>query len=499
MKKFVKVHLMPLVLALALSLTVFSGCNSDNADPIPTETASESPEPAEPDTTVYGKATDYFPFDSNLKYTYKRSDEFKTSVTYPVYQTENRLQRMTTAGTLTTTDVIEKTEDAVIVAFAHSESSGFEYFADRTDPYSMVLLKDPIQLGNSWETQSGPSLTGIANGKSEITGVNVALETPAGTFNAIEISTEMDNGFTIVDYYVKDIGLVREDSFAKGISSGGITSEDREVALELESIEENSSTSAVVNVYYPQGGDSVSLDSESRTVDFRTNDNMIKILEEVLKKPSENAQYGLIPESASILNLNITREEIVQETTDKTVTSEIATVNIDLTKGYLTEQESRQTKEALLVFDGLRQTLMNFYVGDTINLTVEGQPYTMTAQLNVFYPNDNASALSSELKEVTFNPNVDSVVGIFEELLKHPTENPEIQLIPDGAHIMGVSMDDNNTTLTVDLSSEFVTEKNSGLAYEELIMEAIKQTFLNFYNSKEFVLTVEGEAYTPQH
>lgn len=63
-----------------------------------------------------------------------------------------------------------------------------------------IILKAPIEVGTSW--------TDNLDIKYEITGINVAVNTPAGTFSAVEV-TSLKDAFKSKMYYAKDLGLVK--------------------------------------------------------------------------------------------------------------------------------------------------------------------------------------------------------------------------------------------------------------------------------------------------
>jgi len=63
-----------------------------------------------------------------------------------------------------------------------------------------IILKTPLEVGTKWTDVSGLKL--------EITGINVAVKTPAGSFSTIEVTSLRDT-FKSKLYYAKDLGLVK--------------------------------------------------------------------------------------------------------------------------------------------------------------------------------------------------------------------------------------------------------------------------------------------------
>lgn len=63
-----------------------------------------------------------------------------------------------------------------------------------------IILKTPLEIGTKW--------TDASEIKHEITGINVPVQTPAGSFSAIEVTLLKDE-FKSKVYYVKELGLVK--------------------------------------------------------------------------------------------------------------------------------------------------------------------------------------------------------------------------------------------------------------------------------------------------
>lgn len=66
-----------------------------------------------------------------------------------------------------------------------------------------IILKAPIKVGTNWTDTDG--------GEYEITGVNNQVNTPAGTFETIEV-TFRKGDFEIKRYYARNLGLVKSST-----------------------------------------------------------------------------------------------------------------------------------------------------------------------------------------------------------------------------------------------------------------------------------------------
>lgn len=64
---------------------------------------------------------------------------------------------------------------------------------------------------------------------------------------------------------------------------------------------------------------------------------------------------------------------------------------------------------------------------------------------------------------------------------------------------MGVSLDDEKDTVTVDLSSDFVKEMNAGTSFESMLLDSVTNTFGNYYLKSKVIITIEGMPYESGH
>lgn len=62
-----------------------------------------------------------------------------------------------------------------------------------------VILEGPVEKNHVW-THEDKTM--------KITDINVEVTTPAGNFQAIEVTTEYSSGYTIQHYYARSIGLI---------------------------------------------------------------------------------------------------------------------------------------------------------------------------------------------------------------------------------------------------------------------------------------------------
>ena len=142
-----------------------------------------------------------------------------------------------------------------------------------------VILQSPVEEGNSWELRDGRIRT--------IGKTGISMETPAGTFEVIEVVTE-GSGKKTLDYYGKDWGLV------KSIERTG----NQEICYTLSRIETEASRIEPILFYYPDFKEK-KIYTRSQDVTFRTNDTneavMTRALGDVLEISKEAEMKKTLP------------------------------------------------------------------------------------------------------------------------------------------------------------------------------------------------------------
>ncbi|MDL2248077.1 GerMN domain-containing protein [Tyzzerella sp. OttesenSCG-928-J15] len=368
-----------IALGAVMAAIIFTGCNNttgnDDKEQTPSPTATASQKPVEndknKDTSVQGTIAEFFPFKENAAYVYERSDALGLSSTYPVYIEGSKMQRATKAGEWLVTEVFENSGGELTVNYAHNSSSGFENFMGMKDEYQITVLKEPLQLGGSWETYSGPTVQGVAKGVCTITDVGVEVETPYGKVSAIEVSTELENGYTNVDYYAKGIGLVKSGYFIKGFESATSTAEDVNTDLVLKSFEENSPYEVDFLVCFPNEN-ADGLEETAVNYEYNTNGDLQAILEEALKNPTGNPNNKVISENTKINFVDVTWQSSKDPETN--AYKETAAVHVDLSHNFVDDMNAGSGYEQLLL-QSLEATLKGFYNAIDFTLTIDGEAY----------------------------------------------------------------------------------------------------------------------------
>ncbi len=136
----------------------------------------------------------------------------------------NRLQTKEISTGTRVVAVYTISEEAITIIFTKEESGQERNYINAASNTNRIVLKGPIKVGTTWATWEQGERR-----QSTITGVGVEVLTPAGRYNAVEVTTTIANRIS-KDYYAQDIGLVKS-TYKAG---------DFEKQSELIKVEENS-------------------------------------------------------------------------------------------------------------------------------------------------------------------------------------------------------------------------------------------------------------------
>ena len=323
----------------------------------------------EPEPEAVGAIAEFFPFNENRLITMDRTD-FGLETSYTIFTDSNRMQRLTSVGGFMVVEVFEINDGELKVNHARIMASGFEPLLDKVDEVPMVILREPLKLGNSWETHTGPTTQGVARGTSTITAVNVEIETPYGLAEAIEVTTEFENGTIDISYFARGMGLVQSGHFIQGFErqqeSGRFFMEDINVDLTLSSIRENTPLTVELQVFHPND-DADDLDYTQASFNFMTNDDIRAGFEQVLRNPGN--RHGIISENTVVNFIDISWVSLPDNPG-----FEAAAVHLDLSEDFSLDMQVGISYEQLIL-TSLEATFVTFFNAQEFVLTVGGRPH----------------------------------------------------------------------------------------------------------------------------
>lgn len=302
--------------------------------PVPSTTA-----PAAEPTAAGARANDYFPVLENYRLTYEGvGNEYASYVAYTEFQEGNKLQRRIDNGGTVTSRVYKWENGKIIRVNSVPEAYVRENLLNAPETESEVLLQEPLITGTAWDT---------TNARRSITGVDVPVQTPLGTYTALEVTTQGD-GFKILDYYAKGIGLVKS-AFQSG---------DMEVVSTLAEMKGDAPFLQVIRLYYP-GADGAGRFYREVQLALTTNMAMDAAVNEAYQVEPKGKAGRVFTPGTRILSIRKDAGSVL---------------HIDLNQAFITERTgSRAYEEGVL--HSVADTFGELYQVEKVLLTVEGKPY----------------------------------------------------------------------------------------------------------------------------
>jgi len=287
---------------------------------------------------------DYFPFIHDSVYEYEgRGNEFAEQSVFLEYENGQRGQYRTINPGTETVKIVERTADSVREIYLEGEFYHTENILSTSGIKNNVLLKEPLVKGNSWELEEGYT--------REITGLDVEIETPYGLFDAIEVTTYLEENRLQKNYYVKDIGLVAILYYDGDTQISSLLRDIVQGPYEKD-----------IRLYYPLERDN---DIVTSYVDymfsFSTNDHLENIFEDLFKNPVEEGLSRVISDDTMINSIFL----------DKGTW----TIKVDFSSELIPGWNAGSSLELELI-KSIVNTFGEFYDTDKVYLSIDGVPFT---------------------------------------------------------------------------------------------------------------------------
>lgn len=350
----------------SISILVFSvfmtSCglfsNEETDDPgtdSPTEQPSETPDEIDngEETDTNGQSTEdevnqdlsaWLPRLDNVVYSYEGiGNEFAEYNWTPQFNQDDYYQVANQNPGTTLVEIFEYREDEIVRTFQRGET----YFRDNfteigsfsDERQEEVLLKAPIEVGNSWSNEDSDY---------EITAIDHEIEVPYGTFNAIEVTITTDDAVT-KRYYAEDVGLVSDVFESEGMT----------VESNLESVETDTPEILPFTVFVPDD-QAMGMDQVEAELALNTNDPARVAITELLSGQADGFEnINILPEGTTINYLFLNNDNIVE---------------VDVSSEFEENMNAGSTGELFAVYT-LVNTLSQYYGAQEVLLTVDGEPY----------------------------------------------------------------------------------------------------------------------------
>lgn len=285
---------------------------------------------------------DYYPFLENTMLSYAgQGNEYASQDVYFEFIRGNRAQiKVMNPGT----NILRVLEfnDGILSEIYHEGE--FYYIEDLLDIKAKkqdIILKEPIEVGNTWASQDGYEKT--------ITSLDAQIDTPYDSFEALEVTTDFGDHRIQRDYFVKGIGFVGR------VYKDG----DMEVKTLLDDIRQRSMSQEIL-VFYPLKDNSMEVGFVRDSLDFTTNADIEKILESKLKSPPDERLGLSLPPSAIINSTHLDKSSWVAK--------------VDFNESFIRDLNVGSSYEAAVV-TSIVNTIGKFYDTEEVYISMDGRPY----------------------------------------------------------------------------------------------------------------------------
>lgn len=335
---------------LTLCVMLLSACGSNGSTDQNATSTGTTAETTTPGTQASSgnlvseaKVADYFPLAGDVHMKYKGTgNEYAEYETYVDYVRDNVMQVRKNNGGTEVVIVYKIKDGALISAFSRGETY-YKYDYTSMSEGEDVLLKEPLAVGTAWIAKDGS--------ERSITAVDKQIETPAGIFSAIEVTTKIKDA-TDKDYYVKGTGLVK--------SEYNLNDASMKVTSELEKVEKDVAFKHNVRFYFPQF-DKDRIVYIEREIAIKTNEDMKLKFQEELK---------LIPETGGLAKTLTKNTQILSYKLD----DEKDTVTVDLSSDFVKEMNAGTSFEGMLL-NSIINTFGDYFMKSKVIILIDGKPY----------------------------------------------------------------------------------------------------------------------------
>lgn len=301
------------------------------------------------------KLQDFFTFKGNFKITYRsqnNSCDFIKTV-FVDYINNNTIQLRIITPSNIIGQVIEYDNNELRIINSRSEFYYLDNIISHTNKEPEILLKEPIKVGTKWDLPDGSI--------RYISGINIDVKTPIGTFKALEVTTKSNNT-TIIDYYAVGLGPI------KTVYKNGETTTE----MVIDKIENNAKYTQIIKFYYPDPT-SDSLIYTKNKVSFKTNDILKNTIENYFKNPPSEL-LKLISDDTNINKLYFNYGDHI--------------VYIDFSEDFL-NYINENFNYSVKIVKCIVNTLADYYNTDKVCITFNNKPFSLDSlenkKNNIYY------------------------------------------------------------------------------------------------------------------
>ncbi len=288
------------------------------------------------------KIESYFPIQQNIKYIYEVNEQGLFYEVTSDYTSEDMIQLRVRGNEDVIISLIQVKDGKAINKISMEE----KYFRQNILNFSEqgnngnkteILLMEPFIVGTEWITEDS---------KRKITNVESKVETAIGTYDAIEVTTKANNK-TTVDYYAKNIGLIKSV----------IITGDKTTTVVLKEIQKNSSLVEEIQYYYPDYK-KMKISCKTHVTEFQTNESPELVITENYKKILFG-EHSVLTKNTKINNISYNKDK---------------TLHIDFNNFLIDDTKHKSLYEGM-VLQSITNTYGRFYGADQVRFTIENEDY----------------------------------------------------------------------------------------------------------------------------
>lgn len=161
-----------------------------------------------------------------------------------------------------------------------------------------------------------------------------------------------------------------------------------------------------------------------------------------------------------------------------------------------TESDQGTTTNYYSIDVGLVKTINKgegYEVSSTLSTIEQNVPLIQTVTL--YYPNIDGIHLDSIDVQISFNTN-DLTKDVIEKTVK---DLSVYELFSTNTKINELYFDENDNSVHIDLSKDFIDEMNAGAGFENLILQSVANTLGSYYGVENIYITIDGNLYESGH
>ncbi|MCL2235801.1 MAG: GerMN domain-containing protein [Defluviitaleaceae bacterium] len=365
----------------------------------------------------------FMPFQENVVLVYSMeitaSGQMLSYTTFTSFIRDHRMQRilMMDDGSVIV-EIIEMADEMLVNVVAGDTMDGGTWLSPHVDStdhrpntHFNILPENP-QLGDRWIINPYDQNTSTR----EVTSVGVSVLTPAGTFEAIEVTTfDSDGVATLRTYFAEGVGVVKETGLRHVDGEEQISHTTR-----LTDVIEGGLLGNINIAFLGEDGNMPTMQ-----INFTTNNDMLDILNQALR----DAAYILF--GRQLPNDVVVNRAFINAATQN--------LHLDFSAGFLRqmqEVESEEVERDILL--AIVDTFGSLYHASAVTITVDDQPYngnfvsiasmefwdvgTITARIHE-QRQEQQSAVALEIARALHQPYVDTMASVYSAWRNGADEN----------------------------------------------------------------------------